>query len=139
MFHKSPEIYYGTITLNGYIFDSFHMLSGCSVILSYCLGFKTDISFFLKNKCHFQKIYGYKQYSCFPWIFLGGQTGYKFSTLIHSKEYFCQICIHKLRQAKAKNYLDLVTNFILWLQIFQKTIYAPIFDFLDKIWRNEKK
>jgi len=72
-------------------------------------------------------------------LFFWVKAGYKFSKDMLDKEYFCQICIHKLRLAKAKNYLDVVTNFLLWLQIFQKMIHAPIFYFLDKICKNEIK
>ena len=49
-----------------------------------------------------------------------------FAFFLIKSEFFCQICIHKLRKAKAKNYQGLVTKFLIWLQIFQKTIFAPI-------------
>ena len=72
-------------------------------------------------------------------LFFWVKAGYKFSKVILDKEYFCKICIHKLRLAKAKNYLDVVTNFLLWLQIFQKTIFAPILTFRTKSGKINKR
>ena len=58
------------------------------------------------QKLRLQKVVGIKEA-----INVKGTSRHKVCKQLHIKDYFCQTCLYKVRQAKAKNYLFVVTNF----------------------------
>ena len=58
------------------------------------------------QKLRLQKVVGIKEA-----INVKGTSRHKVCKQLYIKDYFCQTCLYKVRQAKAKNYLFVVTNF----------------------------